>query len=269
MTILDEIVAKRRERLAEEQARLPLAEIQARLADLPDTVRNFPEMLRGDFVRIIAEVKRASPSEGLINATFDPRYLAQDYAGGGAAAISVLTEQDYFQGDPVHLRRARKYMPLPVLRKDFIVDPYQVYEARLLRADAVLLIATVLDDDVLRDLLALTHELKMHALVETHDEYDVVRALYCGAKIIGINNRNLKTMEIDLAQTERLAPRVPPDRILVSESGIHCKADIERLAAAGVDAVLIGTMLVRCEQPGLLLRTLVEIPANPQRRQGA
>ena len=266
MTILDEIIAKRRERLAEEQAALPLAEVKARLAGKRDRIRNFPMALRGEYVRVIAELKRASPSAGLINATFDPRYLAQDYAGGGAAAISCLTEQDYFEGDASHLKRARKYMPLPVLRKDFIFDPYQVYEARLIGADALLLIATSLEAGELADLLALTHELGMYALVETHDEADMVKALGSGAQVIGINNRNLKTMAIDLAQTEHLAPLVPADRILVSESGIHSKADIERVAAAGVDAVLIGTMLVSSEQPGLLLRTLVEVPADPARR---
>lgn len=267
MTILDEIVAQKRKRLAIEKQELPLFDIQERLKDMDDVVRNFSSALRGPHVRIIAEIKRASPSEGTLREIFDPRSLAQDYAGGGAAAISVLTEEDYFEGDLLYLKRARSYMALPVMRKDFLVEPYQIYQARLFRADAVLLIATILDDDDLRLLLDLTHQLGMEALVETHDEYDIVRALYCGANIIGINNRNLKTMEISLAQTERLAKMIPPDKILVSESGIHSKADIERLAEAGVDAVLIGTMLMKSDVPGNILRKLIDVPADPQRRK--
>jgi indole-3-glycerol phosphate synthase len=266
MTILDEIVAKRRARLAEEQAALPLAELQARLADVTDRPRNFRAALRGPFVRVIAEIKRASPSEGAIADLFDPRALAQDYAGGGAAAISVLTEEEYFQGCLLYLRRARSYMALPVIRKDFLTDPYQLLEARLWHADAVLLIATVLEANQLQDLLDLTHELGMEALVETHDEDDMYKALSVGAPVIGINNRNLKTMQIDLAQTERLARLVPPETILVSESGLHGLEDIERVATAGVDAVLIGTMLMKSDQPGSVLRQLIGVPAQPSRR---
>lgn len=270
MTILDEIVAQKRKRLAIEKQEMPLIDIQERLKDLDeDVVRNFPAALRGESVRIIAEIKRASPSEGTLKEIFDPRSLAQDYAGGGAAAISVVTEEDYFEGDLLYLRRARHYMALPVMRKDFIVEPYQIYQARLFRADAVLLMATVLDDEDLKLLLDVTHQLGMEALVETHDEYDMVRALYCGAKVVGINNRNLKTMKIDLAQTERLAKMVPTDKLLVSESGIHGKPDIERLAQAGVDAVLIGTMLMKSDMPGMILRQLIDVPADPSRRRRA
>jgi indole-3-glycerol phosphate synthase len=266
MTILDEIVAKRRERLADEKVALPLVEIKARLADVRDTIRNFRAALRGPFVRIIAEIKRASPSEGTLRETFDPRSLAQDYSGGGAASISVLTEADYFEGDLLNLRRARGHMPLPVMRKDFLTDPYQIYQARLWRADAVLLIAAILEPDALQDLLDLTHDLGMEALVETHDEDDMFKALSVGARVIGVNNRNLKTMQIDLAQTERLARLAPVETILVSESGLHGKADIERVAQAGVDAVLIGTMLMKADQPGSVLRKLVDVPAEPARR---
>jgi indole-3-glycerol phosphate synthase len=267
MTILDEIVRQKQRRLSIEKQELPLIEIQARLRDMEDTIRNFPSALRGENIRIIAEIKRASPSEGTLKEIFDPRSIAQDYAGGGAAAISVVTEEDYFDGDLLYLRRARSYMALPVLRKDFLTEPYQIYQARLNRADAVLLIATVLDDDDLRLLLDVTHQLGMNALVEAHDEYDVVRALYCGAQIIGINNRNLKTMQIDLEQTERLAKMVPPDKLLVSESGIHGKDDIRRVAEAGVDAVLIGTMLMKADMPGVVLRQLIDVPADPQKRK--
>lgn len=266
MTILDEIVAKRQERLAAEKAALPLSEIKARLGDRRDTVRNFRAALRGPFVRVIAEIKRASPSEGMMREIFDPREIAQDYAGGGAAAISVLTEQDYFDGDLLYLRRARSYMALPVMRKDFLTDSYQIYQSRLWHADALLLIATILEPDQLQDLLRLTRELGMEALVETHDEDDLFKALGAGAQVIGVNNRNLKTMQIDLAQTERLARLVPPEIVLVSESGIHGKPDIERLSCSGIDAVLIGTMLMRSDAPGSLLRQLIDVPAEPSRR---
>ncbi len=266
MTILDEIVAKRQARLQDEKAVLPLAELQAQLEDIADPVRNFRAALRGPFVRIIAEIKRASPSEGNIAELFDPRGLAQDYAGGGAAAISVLTEEDYFQGCLLYLRRARSYMALPVIRKDFLTDPYQIVQARVWRADAVLLIATILEVNQLQDLLDLTHELGMEALVETHDEDDMFKALSVGAPVIGVNNRNLKTMEIDLGQTERLAKLVPPETILVSESGIHGREDIERLAPMGVDAVLIGTVLMKSELPGALLRQWIDVPSQRGRR---
>lgn len=266
MTILDDIVAQKRKRLAIEKQELPLIDVQARLKDQDDIIRNFRAALRGPYVRVIAEIKRASPSAGVLREIFDPREIAQDYAGGGAAAISVLTEEDYFQGDLLYLRRARSYMALPVMRKDFLVEPYQIYQARLWGADAVLLIATVLDSDDLRLLLDLAHQLGMAALVETHDEYDMVRALHCGARIIGINNRNLKTMEISLEQTERLARMVPEDRVLVSESGIHGRDDIARLAEAGIDAVLIGSMLMQHDRPGQVLRRLIDLPAEPARR---
>ena len=268
MSILDEIVAKRRERLKEEKAALPLVDLKARLADMErDRRRNFRSSLRGPFVRIIAEIKRASPSEGVLREIFDPRCQAQDYAGGGAAAISVLTEEEYFQGDLTYLRRARSHMALPVMRKDFLTEPYQLYQARLFRADAVLLITTILEDHELQELLDITHQLGMEALVETHDEADMEKALGCSAPVIGINNRNLKTMQIDLAQTERLAKMAPSEVILVSESGIHGKHDIARLAQAGVDAVLIGTMLMKAELPGSVLRKLIDVPAEAQLRR--
>lgn len=265
-TILDEIIASRRERLAAEKKALPLVDLKAQLQDQEDRVRNFPAALRGPRVRVIAEIKRASPSEGVLNPLFDPRNVAQDYAGGGAAALSVLTEMDYFHGDLLHLRRARSYMALPVLRKDFIVEDYQVYQSRLARADALLLIATALPAEDLERLLTLTHSLGMAALVETHDEADLEKALNCGAKIVGINNRDLKTLQIDLAHTERLAPLVPPEVILVSESGLKSRPDIERMAAAGADAVLIGSVLMKTDLPQILLRQWITVPACPENR---
>jgi indole-3-glycerol phosphate synthase len=270
MSILDEIVARRRERLEEEQARLPLKEIQARLRDLTSlrsAPRSFVHMLTGDKVRVIAEIKRRSPSEGVLAPPWlDPRTLAQDYAGSGAAAISVLTERDYFDGDGFYLRRAREGMPLPVLRKDFLVDEYQIYESRLLLADAVLLIVSILTEGQLRALLMLTRELGMEALVEAHDEWEIETALQAGAKVVGINNRDLQTMQASLETTERLAGLVPLDNVLVSESGIHNVADVERLAAAGVDAVLVGTALMRAEDPGRALVPLTKVKSNRRAR---
>lgn len=264
--VLTEIVARKRERLAEEKRAFPLLDMKDQLAEDQSVVRSLSGALRGPKVRVIAEIKRASPSEGLLNELFDPRFLAQDYAGGGAAAISVITEQDFFQGEMVYLKRARKYMPLPVLRKDFLVEPYQIYQSRWLGADALLLIAAILEDGELTELLDLTAGLGMQALVETHTEAEIERALSCGAQVIGINNRDLTTLKIDLANTERLARLVPVDRILVAESGVHGVADIERVAAAGVDAVLVGTMLMKSDKPGDVLRHLVEVPSQPQKR---
>lgn len=265
-TILDEIIAARRQRLAAEKKELPLLDLKAKLADHADGVRNFYAALRGPTIRVIAEIKRASPSEGVLSPLFDPRNVAQDFAGGGAAAISVLTEADYYQGDLLHLRRARSYMALPVLRKDFIVDDYQVYQSRLAGADALLLIASALTTDDLDRLLALTHSLGMAALVEIHDEADLARALSCGARIVGVNNRDLKTLEIDLSRTERLAPLVPSEVILVSASGLRQRSDIERMAAAGAEAVLVGSVLMKHELPQALLRQWITVPACLQRR---
>ena len=269
MTILDQIIDKRRERLEEEKAALPLAEIKARLAKmtgLKQQPRSFAQMLRGDRVRVIAEIKRRSPSEGELVEMMDPRARAQDYSGSGAAAISVITERDYFDGDPLYLRRARSGMPLPALRKDFLVDEYQVYEARMLLADAVLLIADVLSEGELRALLMVTRELEMEALVETHDEAAIEKALFAGATVVGINNRDLATMQVDLATTERLARKVPLENVLVSESGIKSPADVERLARAGVDAVLVGTTLMRAEDPVRVLRALTQVGSRRERR---
>ena len=262
MNILDEIVARRRERLAEEQAALPLGEVQARLRDLDDTPRPFAASLRGPQVRVIAEIKRSSPSQGQMVELLDPRAVAQDYAGGGAAAISVLTEQDHFGGEAHYLRRARRAMALPVLRKDFLVDEYQLYESRLLLADAVLLIVRVLAPEQLRDYLALARELGMDALVETHDAAEVEAALDARAQVIGINNRDLDSLEISLGVTAQLASRVPRDRVLVSESGIRSAADVERVAASGADAVLVGGHLMMAAEPAHALRALTRIASS-------
>jgi len=262
-TILDEIVGHKRQEIARAKRQCPLAQLEEQVAVLEDKPRNFRAALRGERVRVIAEIKRASPSEGqIVKSLFDPRILAQDYAGNGAAAISVLTDLEYFGGELAHLRRARSMMPLPVLRKDFTIDPYQIYETRLYRGDAVLLIAAILDRYQLRDFLRIVEELRMGALVEVHDGFDLDLAMDAGAKVIGINNRDLNTMEVSLETTLRLAPQVPQEFIVVSESGIKSADDVARVAEVGVDAVLVGTALMKAEEPGRALLPLTRVEAN-------
>jgi indole-3-glycerol phosphate synthase len=211
---------------------------------------------------IIAEVKKASPSKGVIRADFDPVRIAKSYATNGAVAISVLTEQRYFQGDREHLEAIREAVGVPLLRKDFLFDPYQFYEARAFGADAVLLIVAVLDDALLRDLLQLAGALQLSALVEVHDRPELDRALESGARLLGINNRDLRAFHTDLAITEELARWVPTDVLVVSESGIETAADIERLERAGVGAFLIGETLMRAADPGAKLAELLASSAH-------
>src|SRR3970040_212541 len=231
-TFLDRIVADKREELASAMRRVPFAELKARLPEAPP-VRPFGEALKGDTIRLIAEVKKASPSRGLLRADFDPLALARAYAAAGAAAVSVLTDGNHFQGSLEHLAAIRAELPdgPPLLRKDFLFDHYQLYEARVHGADAVLLIAAVLNPALLAQLIGLAHALGMGALVEVHDELELERALIASARIGGRNNRALRTFEVDLATTERLRPLVPPEVTLVAESGIFTRADVERLGA--------------------------------------
>jgi indole-3-glycerol phosphate synthase len=265
--LLAEIVEHKAAEVERRKRELPPAALEAALPALPPP-RDFDGALRDrPEVRIIAEMKRRSPSAGALADLYDPRILAQEYAGNGAAAVSVLTDERYFAGQPMDLRRAREYMPLPILRKDFLIDPYQVHESRYHEADAVLLIAAILDGRRLDDMLALARKLGMAALVECHDEAEVERALAVGATILGINNRNLSTLDVDLGVTERLAPMVPPDRVLVAESGLQTRADLERLAAAGIDAALIGTALMRDPEPGEALRRFVRVPREARGAQ--
>jgi len=264
-TILDEIVDNRRAEVEQAKRNVPEAQLRARIEKL-SAPRNFRAVLKGAKVRVIAEVKRASPSEGDFGQLYDPRVLAQEYSGNGAAAVSCVTDEKYFQGDGFMVHRARHYMPLPVIRKDFITDDYQVYESRALEADAILLIVAALSDLELRLLHDLAQSLGMGVLVETHDRIEVERALDAGARIIGVNNRNLKTMQVDLAHTEAVAHLVPQDRVLVSESGIKTRQDVERLSQCGVDAILVGSLLMNSEDPGRALRPLTSVDARPGSR---
>jgi len=211
-----------------------------------------------DGIKLIAEVKKASPSRGVIRPDFDPTRIAQIYADNGAAAVSVLTEARYFMGSLDHLADIRKALQkLPLLRKDFIVDPYQVYESRAYGADALLLIAAILTPDTLKELLDLSHQLSMGCLVEVHNEVEIEIALNSGAKMLGINNRDLKTFKVDLTTTERLRPRIPLDKIVVSESGIKERSDIDRLRASGINAVLVGEALMSAPNIAARMRDLL------------
>ncbi len=254
--MLTRIVQHKRTALAETKQAVPLENLRARLSHLP-RVRNFADAVAGSAqrgFRIIAEIKKASPSKGILREQFDVRAIARAYEDGGAAAVSVLTETNYFQGSLDYLSAVKAEIKLPVLRKDFIIDPYQLYEARVNGADAVLLIAAILTEDLLAQLLQLARELTLFHIVEVHDIDDVRKALAAGADIIGINNRNLKTFETNLHTTIELLPAIPDDKIIVSESGICSRTDMVWLANAGVDAFLIGETLMKEKDPGAKLR---------------
>ncbi|WP_243371892.1 indole-3-glycerol phosphate synthase TrpC [Geotalea sp. SG265] len=259
--ILKKIVSHKREELAAVKAAKPLAELQSRLDDLADRPRGFEQALRtagrSGRTAIIAEVKKGSPSKGLIRADFDPVAIAAVYEEHGASCLSVLTEERFFLGNLGYLALIRDRVRLPLLRKDFIFDPYQIYEARHGGADAVLLIAAMLDLHQLRDLSALARELSLDVLLEVHDRGELETALQTDCTLIGINNRDLRTFVCDLAVTERLAPLVPPQRLIVAESGVNARGDIVRLQQSGAGAFLIGESLMREADVGAKLRELV------------
>jgi indole-3-glycerol phosphate synthase len=253
--VLARICAAKRAAVARRKSALPLRELEARLPAAPP--RGFRRALEAKLasagLALIAEIKKASPSQGLIRADFDPPALARAYAAGGAACLSVLTEESWFRGADEHLLAARGAVDLPCLRKDFMLDPYQVVEARAIGADCVLLIMAALDDSAARALCDLALALQLNVLVEVHDAPELERALELHSTLIGINNRNLKTLQVDLATTERLAPLVPDDRLLVAESGLHRHADLERMAVAGARCFLVGEALMR--QPDIAAAT--------------
>lgn len=248
MSILERIVAAKR-------AEISAAKRPVDLKSAPP-VRDFIAAVRAKRPAVIAEIKRASPSKGVLRQDFDPAAIAKSYEEAGAACMSVLTDREFFQGAPEHLSAARAACKLPALRKDFIIDPYQVYEARALGADCILLIVACLDDGQLGELEALAHRLGMAVLVEVHDAEELERALKLKTPLLGINNRNLRTFETRLETTLALLPRIPQDRIVVTESGILSPADVARMRASGVHTFLVGEAFMRAPDPGAALQTL-------------
>jgi indole-3-glycerol phosphate synthase len=255
-TVLNRIMESRRAEVARRQRIVPetVLRIAAGKADAP---RDFAGALTYGKINVIAEIKKASPSAGLLRGSFEPAALARGFEQGGAAALSVLTEEENFQGALAHLRDARAAVALPVLRKDFILGSYQVWEARAANADSFLLIAAAIDDAALADLLALGRELGMEALVEVHTAEELRRALAAGARIVGVNNRNLRTLEVRTETSLELVEMIPDDRIAVSESGLRSPEDLSELCAAGFDAFLIGESLMREAEPGAALGRLI------------
>ncbi|MEX2171358.1 MAG: indole-3-glycerol phosphate synthase TrpC [Pirellulales bacterium] len=244
-TILDKIVAAKRTEIERAKSARPASELRAQLADAPPSRNFFAALAAAGPIKLIAEVKKASPSAGIIRSNFDPVAIAQTYAAHGVTCLSVLTDEQFFQGSLDYLRAIRAAVDLPVLRKDFILDSHQLLEARVAGADAVLLIAECLDDCNLRKLFNEACELGLTPLVELYEPANLSRVLAAGATLIGVNNRNLHTFEVDLAHTLRIKAEMPEDCVLVGESGIKTRADVQRLEVAGVDAILVGESLMR------------------------
>lgn len=251
MSILERIVEAKRAEVAAARQRLPRLD-----ASRAPAARDFVGALRRRKPAVIAEIKRASPSRGLLREHFDPAAIARSYENAGAACMSVLTDIQFFQGADEHLVAARGACSLPVLRKDFIIDPYQVPQSRLLGADCILLIAACLSTSEMQELEAAAHELGMAVLVEVHDGEELERALALNTPLLGINNRNLRTFETRLETTLELLPRIPADRLVVTESGILTPADVARMRSSGVEAFLVGEAFMRAEDPGAALKTL-------------
>lgn len=255
--VLSTIIAVRRRRIEQLRAKVPVDNLR-QLAEIRTDHRDFAGALSGPVLSVISELKKASPSRGLLRPEYRPLEIAKSYQQAGASALSVLTEEDFFQGSIDDLKAVREAVQLPILRKEFIVDEYQVYESAAAGADALLLIVAALEDSELKSFLQLAKGLHMAALVEVHTAGELERATAAGARIIGVNNRNLKTLEVSLETSFRLRQMIPPECLSVSESGIKSSADLEKLAAAGFNAVLIGEHLMLADDPGRELATLLK-----------
>jgi indole-3-glycerol phosphate synthase (EC 4.1.1.48) len=256
-TILKKIIARKHEEVAERSARVSIADLKQRIADQQGSAsdpRGFADALAASLSSgqpaVIAEIKKASPSKGVIRDPFEPAEIAASYERGGASCLSVLTDVDFFQGADEYLQQARSACSLPVIRKDFIVDPYQIYEARTLGADCILLIVAALTDAQLSDLTTLTHELGMDVLIEVHNAEELERILPLNTRLVGINNRDLHTFDVSLENTFQLLDRIPSDRIIVTESGILTPDDVAAMQARQVNAFLIGEAFMRADDPG-------------------
>ena len=260
-TILDDILAHKRQEVAAQKQRVDMDTLVANISASNDTPRGFMKALQARVAiggtAVIAEVKKASPSMGVIRASFDPVAIAESYAAAGATCLSVLTDEKYFQGSGHYLRMVRAAVGLPLLRKDFIVDEYQIVEARALGADAILLIVAALSDAELAAFTRLAHDLGLDVLVEVHDEAECARALQLPLRVIGVNNRNLHDFSVSLDTSRRIKTMLPADYLLVSESGIHTRADIEALQADGIHAFLVGGALMQADDPGVALSALL------------
>ncbi len=257
--ILVKILNRKREEIAERSAVVSIDDLKAQCTKA-DNVRGFIKSIENKIQNnqsaVISEIKKASPSKGVLRENFNPAEIAKSYADHGAACLSVLTDKDYFQGHEDYLEQARAACNLPVIRKDFIIDPYQVYEARAINADCILLIVAALDDDSLHALFDLAKQLGMDVLMEVHDEQEMARALKTNARLIGVNNRNLRTFETDLNTTVRMLDMVNDNHILVTESGIHTKDDVQLMRDNNVNCFLVGEAFMRAENPGEKLAEL-------------
>ena len=261
--ILKKILARKLEEIRQRAERENLRDLSKR-AETVAASRGFVQAieakLAGNQAAVIAEIKKASPSKGVIRAQFEPASIAASYQRGGAACLSVLTDVDFFQGADIYLQQAKQACDLPVLRKDFVIDPYQVYEARAIGADCILLIVAALDDTQLLELSRLAAQLGMDVLVEVHDQDELERALKLNTTLIGINNRNLRTFETSLQTTLDLLPNIPDDRIVVTESAIHNRGDVQYMQQNGVNAFLVGEAFMRADDPGGMLKSLFYEP---------
>jgi len=257
--ILDEIVAAKKNELERRRQKVPLSFLSSKIPGLPST-RSFEDALIKPGISLIAEIKKASPSTGVICQKFNPLKIAKIYEENKVSAISVLTEEKYFSGNINLLFRIKKVTKIPILQKDFILEKYQIYEARFYGADSILLIAAILSRKKIKDFLTLAHQLGMSAILEVHNDEDLKKVLVAEAKIIGINNRNLKTLRVDLGTTLRLHKKIPSGKIIISESGIKGYKDIKLLKKCGINAILVGESLLRSKNIGEKIKELVEAP---------